>query len=74
MKSKNNIQSFREFNENLNISDVSYSDLKKGIDSLGHTYYYKESEKDGYIDIAQKDKLGRIVGWMTVKFGTGIFK
>jgi hypothetical protein len=27
MKSKNNIQSFGEFKENLNISDVSDSDL-----------------------------------------------
>jgi hypothetical protein len=68
MRDNKHISGFIKHQENLDISD-----LEKGIDSLGHTYYYKESEKDGYIDIAQKDK-GRIIGWMTVKFGTGIFK
>ena len=29
MKDKNNIQSFGQFNENLNISDVMYSELRE---------------------------------------------
>jgi hypothetical protein len=49
------------------------SDLKKGIDILGAGYYYKDGEKDGYRDIAQRDGFGRIVGWMTVKTGTGVY-
>ena len=74
MKDNKHIQSFKEHQENLNISDISHSALKKGINTLGNTYYYKDRDKEGYIDVAQKDKLGRIVGWMTVKIGTGIFK
>lgn len=57
-----------------NRTKTNHSDLKKGVNTLGDTYHYKDSEKNGYIDVAQKDILGRIVGWMSIKFGTGIFK
>jgi hypothetical protein len=60
-------QSSSEFDHNL-------SNLKKGTNSLGSTYYYKDSEKDGYIDVAQRDRLGRVTGYMTVKSGTGIYE
>ena len=48
--------------------------LKEGIDFLGDIYQYKDNEKEGYIDVAHKDNSGKIIGWMTVKFGTGVFK
>jgi hypothetical protein len=59
-------QSSSEFDHNL-------SNLKKGTTSTGSTYFYKDSEKDGYIDVAQRDRLGRVTGYMTVKSGTGIY-
>lgn len=59
-------QSSSEFGHNL-------SNLKKGTTSNGSTYFYKDSEKDGYIDVAQRDRFGRVTGYMTVKSGTGIY-
>ena len=49
MKDKNNIQSFGQFNENLNISDVMYSELREKFfnliaDSFAH-------HKDDYPDV-----------------------
>lgn len=64
---KNADTSSSEFDHNL-------SNLKKGTNNLGNTYYYKDSEKDGYIDVAQRDRLGRVTGWMTVKSGSGIYE
>jgi hypothetical protein len=60
-------QSSSEFDHNL-------SNMKKGTTSTGSTYFYKDSEKDGYIDVAQRDRLGRVTGYMTVKSGTGIYE
>ena len=60
-------QSSSEFGHNL-------SNMKKGTTSTGSTYFYKDSEKDGYIDVAQRDRLGRVTGYMTVKSGTGIYE
>jgi hypothetical protein len=46
MKSKNNIQSFREFKENLNISDVSDSLIGKKVIWKGKEYTIVDKHND----------------------------
>jgi hypothetical protein len=46
MKSKNNIQNFREFKENLNISDVSDSLIGKKVIWKGKEYTIVDKHND----------------------------
>ena len=66
MKSKNNVKSFKEFNENLNISDVSDSfkikaqrlidDTKKLKDEYTENQYKKIMDLEKLIDGTEDDR------------------
>ncbi len=62
MKSKNNIQSFGEFKENLNISDVSESDLftaeYKGEKIKIEGKFLKQGEERNLLQKLKKFNLG----------------
>jgi DNA-directed RNA polymerase subunit RPC12/RpoP len=47
MKSSNNVKSFKEFNENLNISDVRSSDIKCTF--CGHKAIYETLTNNNYL-------------------------
>ena len=65
MKNKNNIQSFREFKENLNISDVrsSKEQLKHFLDYVRRYHVSSipmdkiEDYVDGYLNSVEKDDV-----------------
>ena len=65
MKNKNNIQSFREFKENLNISDVrsSKEQLKHFLDYVRRYHVPSipmdkiEDYVDGYLNSVEKDDV-----------------
>ena len=67
MKDKRHIQSFNEHQENLNISDVSYSEKSiKHIVKKTHYWLFKKTNDDGkyYFVRSMTEGLDRVVWFM----------
>ena len=64
MKGNKHIQSFRKFNENLNISDViTWLDINKSKPDIGQTIFYQgnlDKIKGEYIGFDNKKRVGKV--------------